>query len=96
MKALIQEALTATFDREDEGAMFFEETLNRFGVHYQTVMDSTTCAITIPVQKIVLDEYNMNTLFHEVLCFIEHSLIYAPLGGEGCDFAVEIHSNTRQ
>lgn len=50
--------------------------------------------LIIPAQKVTLDEWAMNELFNEYLMYLPGITIqYAPLGGSGCDFALELTQN---
>jgi len=45
----------------------------------------------IPAQKVTLDEVAMNHFFHDFLTeLFDIEVEYAPLGGEGCDFVLEL------
>ena len=67
--------------------------LDRFGVQYAFVNNYMHCSLTLYEQKIVLDEYNMNTLFFDVLGSFDNDccIRYVPLGGAGCDFCIELY-----
>lgn len=58
--------------------------LKQYSVYHSINSDH----IKIPVQKIVLDEYDMNILFDEILYGVDVRV--TPLGGAGCDFCLII------
>lgn len=69
------------------------EFLNDFTVHHNLWLSNELVTFDILPQKITLSEINMNTLFFNVLDdYFKFNLTYAPLGGKGCDFALEVRS----
>ena len=66
--------------------------LDKFTVHYKKNLLRSKFVLEIEIQKCVLDECDMNTLFYTVLSNFDHNLVYSPLGGEGCDFALRVTS----
>jgi abortive infection bacteriophage resistance protein len=61
-----------------------EEILKEYSVYHKTMQDF----IIIEPQKVVLDEFDMNVLFDEVIWNTPISV--TPLGGKGCDFCLTI------
>jgi len=78
MKAIITKDIIIGNDENDL------DLLNMMSVQHKINNDEI---IIIP-QKIVLDEKDMNWLFSEV--FIDCKIEYCWLGGQGCDFAIQI------
>ena len=72
---------------ENEGAI-----LDEFCIHHTFVNNYTSCYLLIYPQKVSLDEFNMNTLFSDVLRSFDtpYSLEYAWLGGKGCEFSLRL------
>ena len=69
-----------------------KEILEDFSVQHSFVNNYTSCSLILNVQKIVLDEIDMNTLFYEVLSQFDtdFKITYSTLGGEGCDFSMRL------
>ena len=99
MKLLIQENLSATYFSElnitpedmEQDAEFWKYVtylLDSYSMHYTLEYVSDYWWFEVPVQKVVLDELCMNTLFHEVLFLLDYELKYAGLGGKGCGFSL--------
>lgn len=67
--------------------------LDKFGVRCVLVNNYTHCSLTLYQQKIVLDEYDMNILFFDVLDSFDnkYNIRYLPIGGTGCDFCIELY-----
>lgn len=82
MKLLINKELTLDDFNEDDKYQL--KLLKRFSVYHVSYSDH----IKLPVQKIVLDEYDMNVLFDEILYGV--GVRVTPLGGAGCDFCLTI------
>ena len=82
MKLLINKELTLDDFNEDDKYQL--KLLKGFSVYHVAYSDH----IKLPVQKIVLDEYDMNILFDEILYGVDVRV--TPLGGSGCDFCLTI------
>jgi hypothetical protein len=69
--------------------------LDRFNVQYAFVNNYMHCSLTLYEQKIVLDEYNMNILFFDVLDSFDtnYNIRYLPIGGAGCELCIELTAN---
>lgn len=90
MKLLIQDNLYI-HDLDVETIKNLQKVCERFCLWNNEIKQSNgQYTLEIVDQKVTLEEWSMNELFHEVLCFTEHDLTYAALGGEGCDFSIEI------
>lgn len=69
------------------------EVLAKFSVHHNIWVGLEEVTFDILPQKITLSEVDMNTLFFNIIDdYFKYELTYAPLGGEGCDFALHICS----
>lgn len=94
MKAILHNDLVALLAYETESDLkdFVKELSQKFGVISYYSFENTESKVTIPVQKICLDETDMNELFHDYLRLFEYSIEYSALGGKGCDFAICVKS----
>ena len=103
MKLLVQENLSAMYYGEpdsspqdiEQDAEFWKYVtylLDSYSMHYTLEYFSDYWWFEVPVQKVVLNELCMNTLFHEALFLLEYELDYAGLGGKGCDFSLEMYA----
>ena len=101
MKLLVNDELVWLFNfadnpearREDYeiAVKDLEELAKSMSVWGSFTVDEATARIVIDAQKINLDGIAMNQLFFELLTqLFDIELAYAPLGGTGCDFAIEI------
>lgn len=69
------------------------EVLSNFTVHHNLWVSNELVTFDILPQKITLTEVDMNTLFFNIIDdYFKYELTYAPLGGAGCDFALELCS----
>lgn len=95
MKAILHNDLVAllAFDTESDLKSFVKELKQKFGVISYYLFGNTESKVTIPVQKICLDETDMNELFHDYLYLFDYSIKYSALGGKDCDFAIAIKSS---
>ena len=65
------------------------EVLRRLNVYGSFIAGQTQASIDIMVQKVTLDEFEMNRLFNTVLNeLFELEIIYTALGG--CDFSLRL------
>lgn len=71
----------------------FEDILKSYTVFFTSNINESSYYIHIEAQKVVLDEYDMNNLFFNVLSNFKIKLEYAALGGEGCDFCLKVTKN---
>lgn len=94
MKAILHDDLVAPIACETESDLkaFVKELNQKFGVTSCYLFGNTESNVTIPVQKICLDETDMNELFHDYLYLFDYSIEYSALGGKGCDFAICVKS----
>lgn len=94
MKAVLHDDLVAllAYETESDLKAFVRELDQKFGVISLYLFGNTESKVTIPVQKICLDETDMNELFHDYLHLFEYSIEYSALGGKGCDFAICVKS----
>lgn len=97
MKVLIQDNLSAFLDCTDDSCSteykeYIEKLMNDFSVYHSFEHVEEGYNLTIPAQKIVIPEWEMNQLFHDVLCYFKYVIEYASLGGEGCDFSIDLYS----
>ena len=97
MKVLIQGNLSAFLDCTDDSCSteykeYIEKLLKDFSIYHKFNHTETGCELAIPVQKIVLDEWQMNHFFHDVLFYFKYRVDYAHLGGEGCDFSLDVYT----
>ena len=64
---------------------------DKLGCSYAVDYTGAGAVVSVHQQKIVLSEVDMNTLFFD---FLENmfttKISYAPLGGEGCEFAMRL------
>jgi hypothetical protein len=102
MKLLIQETITGihfdSFMLDEEAKLqdredweYISETLDRFSVHHDIEYRDDAWYFTLYSQKVTLDEVQMNELFYDILFnALDYNLEYAPLGGRGCGFALEM------
>jgi len=102
MKLLIDQELKfsttfypgATDEELDEYSEFFEfvnSVMNKYNVAGYVDHNGSGATVIINVQKITLDEFDMNSLFDGVLNnLFKLKIDYANLGGAGCDFALLI------
>ena len=69
-----------------------KEILEYFSVQHSFVNNYTSCSLILDVQKIVLDDVDMNTLFYEVLSQFDtdFKITYSTLGVKGCDFSMRL------
>lgn len=75
--------------REDYRAI--GESLRRLGVNATCIVMESGVSLDIYVQKVTLEEQDMNDLFFNVLnVLFELEVRYAALGGQGCDFAMTL------
>ena len=100
MKVIIQEKLTtAIYEDPDSTAQdykdneefwkFITSMLDGFAVHYKLEYKLGCWLFEIPVQKITLDEQDMNELFYECLhVLLDYRVEYSALGGKGCGFSL--------
>lgn len=87
MKLLIQ---TDLVDTDLAGADYTKEVID-FLKTFSIWCKEVDGKLVIPAQKVTLDEWHMNELFNEYLMYLPGvSLKYAPLGGAGCDFTLEL------
>jgi hypothetical protein len=105
MKLLVNEELVWQFnfadnpeiDRDEykDGVQDLADLAKSMSVWGSFTVDEASARIVINAQKINLDGIAMNQLFFELLTqLFEIELAYAPLGGAGCDFAMEIAKAT--
>lgn len=92
MKAILHNDLVAliAFETESDLKAFVKELNKKFGVISYYLFGNTESKVTIPIQKIYLDETDMNELFHDYLYLFDYSIEYSALGGKGCDFAINV------
>lgn len=64
--------------------------LRRYGVYHQLTVVDRSVRITIEPQKVSIGEISMNHLISVMREFLNFGIGYAALGGEGCDFAIEV------
>jgi hypothetical protein len=98
MKLLINFPLnweTPIISNEDDHAAWavtvteITEGLSEFGVSATATLGPSRLSVQIPVQKVVLAEEDMNTLFFDVLGpYFDVQIRYSALGGRGCDFTM--------
>lgn len=95
MKAILHNDLVAllAFETESDLKSFVKELKQKFGVISYYLFGNTGSKVTIPVQKICLDETDMNELFHDYLYLFDYSIDYSALGGKDCDFAIAVKSS---
>lgn len=67
---------------------FFEE-MKKYGIFYKEEFNSDGLNVIILEQKVCLDEYQMNNLFVDVLCYFDYNVEVTPLGND-VDFCLEI------
>ena len=80
-------------DLLDEEVESLRDLFKRFSIHATVENSESMFSVVINPQKVVISEWNMNTLFAEVIndfFWNEYTLDYAMSGGEGCDFALRI------
>lgn len=63
---------------------------SKYSVKHKIERTDNAFVLTIPVQKIVLDEKQMNDLFYNAFYLVDYKMKYGQLGGEGCDFSIDI------
>lgn len=101
MKLLIDDTLTffgkddpssTEQDHQDSEEEWAEMTAlcDKFGVKYHHEHSDGNTVFTVPPQKIVLDEYDMNELLYDVFFLLEYDMQYAWIGGKGCEVALTI------
>ena len=99
MKLLIQETLTLTYkplqgENLVEAFTLYQEhadkVYKRYCVTVQVTLRDTEFEYRVPIQKVCLDEWDMNGLFEDLIADFEYSMARAHIGGKGCDFAISI------
>lgn len=98
MKLLLNEDLVWTSDVPEPVKSEFAEFLQsleavarKMSVHASFELGEARAKVTIPAQKISLDDIAMNELFDSLLNELFNlELRYATLGGTGCEFAIEV------
>lgn len=99
MKLLIQETLTLIYrplQGENLAEVFalYREHTNKVSKKYNVAVEislrDTEFECRIPAQKVMLDEWDMNGLFEDLIADFEYTMARAHIGGKGCDFAVSI------
>jgi hypothetical protein len=83
---------TTEQDREDSKETWDEAcvVLNKFGVAYSLVYTAHSIVFTVKVQKIALDDLDMNELLFDGLWPLDLDFRYAGLGGRGCETAFTV------
>lgn len=100
MKLLINDALTwaralsdgpAELQAHRDALQHIRETFAKFSVYHQVEVTNTHTLLRVLAQKVTLVDKDMNELFYDALdVLFEYRLRYAALGGEGCEFAMEL------
>ena len=99
MKLLIQETLTLIYrplqgESLAEAFALYREHTNKVSKKYNVAVEislrDTELEYRVPIQKVCLDEWDMNGLFEDLIADFEYSMSRAHLGGKGCDFAISI------
>ena len=66
--------------------------LTRLRVHHSVEDREIGISVYLYQQKIVLSEWEINTLFYALNEIEQFHIEYSPLGGEGCDLTLEVKS----
>ena len=67
--------------------------LDSYTVHHMIDCREDTTVFSIYTQKITLDEFAMNNLFHNILnVYFDIEISYASIGGKGCDMALTVRN----
>jgi len=66
------------------------EVLNKFGVSYSLVYRAHCCEFMVKVQKIVLEDADMNELLYDGLWSLDLDFRFAGLGGRGCETSFNV------
>lgn len=101
MKLLINHevSISETFnpsitDEERQGVYEYLESISKdlkeYIVYHRVENNESGVRFTLEVQKVVLDEIQMNHVFSILNEFMNINIEYVQLGGKGCDFAMEI------
>jgi len=64
--------------------------LKKFGVAYALIYTTNSIVFVVKVQKIVLDDTNMNELLYDGLWVLDLDFRFAGLGGRGCETAFNV------
>jgi hypothetical protein len=64
--------------------------LKKFGVAYALIYTPKSIVFVVKVQKIVLDDTNMNELLYDGLWVLDLDFRFAGLGGRGCETAFNV------
>jgi hypothetical protein len=83
---------TTEQDRQDSKDEWDETcaVLNKFGVAYTLTYNTNSIAFLLKVQKIVLDDTNMNELLYDGMWMLDLDFRFAGLGGKGCETAFTV------
>jgi hypothetical protein len=94
VKIILQNDLKAVLDVDPEYGNVLGEFLKSCSIFHRSEQNKYgDPVLVIPSQKIVLDEWVMNKFFHDVLFHFDYRMGYASLGGEGCDFSINLYSS---
>ena len=83
---------TTDQDREDSKEEWDETcaVLEKFVVAYTLTYTPNSIVFVVKVQKIVLDDTNMNELLYDGLWVLDLDFRFAGLGGRGCETAFNV------
>lgn len=104
MKLLIEENLTLIYrplqgENLAEAFTLYREhadkVCKRYGVTVQVTLRDTELEYRVPIQKVTLDEWDMNGLFEDLIADFEYTMARAHIGEEGCDFSIWQKPNER-
>lgn len=93
MKLLINVDLEIYGDVPSDVIDSIKEICEKFSVWCKEHNPEEQLPLVIMAQKVVLDEYDMNELFYEVISNVDmayKTTRYGALGSAGCDFTVVI------
>jgi len=75
--------LTENTDEWKDVIYYFKD----YSISYDTDKNGN---LVILQQKVLLSEFDMNTLFDVLVEYYNIDIFYAALGGEGCDFSIYV------
>lgn len=89
MKLILENELNEYFENPDLVDEYLK-LMEDFSIYGDCKVEDNLGHISIPAQKIVLDEIDMNHLFADIFSEFPHTLRYSWLGSAGCDFSMAL------